>query len=92
MSQWGSGIGQHCTEGQRRGKEGDSLLVVVSLKGLAQAGRQAGRQRQGAGEGVGVGVGIGIALSGQEQQKLSGNKSESLATQGEEEVEEGGGV
>lgn len=27
--------------GQRRGKEGDSLLVVVSLKGLAQPGRQA---------------------------------------------------
>lgn len=32
---------------------GDSLLVVVSLKGLAQAGRQ----RQGAGEGAGEGVG-----------------------------------
>lgn len=41
MSQWGSGIGQHCRGGQRGGKEGDSLLVVVSLKGLAQAGRQA---------------------------------------------------
>lgn len=76
--------------GQRRGKEGRQPACCGVLKGVS-AGRQAGRQRQGAGEGVGVGVGIGIALSGQEQQKLSGNKSESLAIRGGGGSRKGGG-